>query len=251
MSVVQETVQTATQIASAPKRRRRVGKILLICASAIVAVALAAQLTFTFSGSGKWQYMWTSRHGVALYSMKVPGDNYEKFKAVWRIKSTLSRTVAFMEDPNSTDISVDFYDSYIVGPHTTQAYVTTWKSGFPWPFKPRDFVVRNYMSQDPKTGTVVYTLDAVPNALPRNSCCVRVTYMKNKWLLTPKGNGVIEVQWMIDMTEGGMIPYILTNLGMPGLMAGFAKDVESYANRKKYWDAKYAWLHEPDPGQLQ
>lgn len=240
MNEITEAIQA---VPVARKRKITIRRILAYCAAAIIAVAVAAQLAYTFSGSGTWQYLGTS-NGVAIYSMKIPGDNWLKFKGIFYMKTTLDRVVAFTEDPVSGDIAVDFYKTRIIGPFDTKSFLSEWRSGSPGPFKPRDYVARNTFTQDPKTGAVLFTLTAMPNAVPKDSCCVRIPFMHNSWLFTPKGNGTLEVTWKINMRQGGFFPYLMMNFGAPLFMADFAPHLQTYANRAKYANAKFAWIHD-------
>lgn len=244
MNVAQETLEVGEGPTEKPARDRRVLKILSVCAGIIVLIVVAAQIRYTYSGSGQWEFV-GEKHGVTVYQKKVPGEVLKQFEAVFTVKSTLNRMVAFMQDTNS-DLNVDFSEARTLEQDkASTVLVTTWRSGFSWPFKDRDFVVREVFSQDPATGTVVYTLHALPNRLPPRSCCVRIPKMDNTWLLTPLKNGLIRVQWSTDMSAGGFMPYFMLNAAMPSLMYSFGSHLHTFVNRKKYWDARFSWIREP------
>jgi hypothetical protein len=239
MSVVEETIQAATQ----PKPKGRIRKFFFRALLTLAGVAVAAQLAFTLSGSGKWEYL-GKRNGVTIYSMKVSGSNLQRFTAIVRVKSSLSRIVTFMQD-NDSDIDVDFYKSRELKRESPQVMITTWRSGFPAPFKDRDFVVRHTFTQDARTREVTYLLKALPDMIPRESCCVRVPVMDNSWQLIPLKNGEVEIRWLINMDVGGFVPYFVMNQAQPDLMYDFASHLQEYFNRDKYANSKFDWLVEP------
>src|SRR5579859_7179482 len=87
-------------VTAQPKPQRK-GLKYLVCGAIVLVGALAlGQVMYTLSGDGKWEYVDQAR-GVTVYSMKVPGENAKKFMAVFRVKSTLTRTVAFLADDES------------------------------------------------------------------------------------------------------------------------------------------------------
>lgn len=210
--------------------------IILIC-------LVVAQLTFTYSGNRQWELV-SDKQGIKVYSMKVPGQDLRKFKAVFTVKASLSTIVAFMQD-NDSELDIDFYGARELDRHGPQAMVTQWKSKLPSPFKPRDFVVRHMFVQDPGTKEILYTLQSQPDAIPPESCCVRVPVMNNDWEIVPKGNGNVEIRWFIDMDVGGAMPYFLMNWLHPQVMTDFGSDLQGYLNRPKYTNAKLNWVVEP------
>jgi hypothetical protein len=231
------------RVAVQPKPKRRIRKILFRALLVAVGVAAAAQLAYTFSGSGKWQYL-GAHDGVTVYSMKEPGENLQKFTAVVRVKSSLSRLVAFMEDTD-TDINSAFYKVRLLRRDSPRVFINTWRSAFSAPFTDRDFVVRHTFTQDPKTRQVTWEVEGLPDFIPRDSCCVRVSRMENSWQLIPLKNGEVEIRWLIDMDVGGWAPYFVINHAHPALMYDLASKIQEQVELDKYANAKIDWLVEP------
>lgn len=227
----------------APTWRKKLLKYMLGLIMLLVVVAIVAHLIHRSSGSGKWELV-RDKKGVKVYAMKIPGQNLKKYLAVFRVKAKLSSIMGFMQDNNS-DIDAGFVNPREIGRHGPQMMLTTWRSIFPAPFQDRDFVVRHTYTQDPVSKEVFYTLQALPNLLPVDDCCVRVPVMNNDWQITPLKNGEVEIRWLIDMDVGGFMPYFLVNQIHPGFMTGFGSKMEGYFNRPKYANAKYDWLVEP------
>ena len=233
----------AKAVDAVPIRRRKVWKWLLGLVLVLAAAAGIAQLSYTYSGSRKWEFV-TEDKGVKVYSMKIPGVNNKKFMAVYTLKSSLNAVVAFMQD-NDSDLDIAFDQATELERHGPQMLVTTWRSGFPAPLSDRDFVVRHVFTQDPVTKEISYTLQSLPDYLPKNACCVRVPRMDNSWLLMPKPDGKVEIKWFIDMDVGGFMPYFMINQAHPEIMVDFASKMQGYVDRPKYTKAKQAaWISE-------
>jgi hypothetical protein len=67
------------------------------------------------------------------------------------------------------------------------------------------------VSQDPKTKDVKVHYIGFPDLVPVDDCCIRVPHMNNQWVARPKGGKDIEVEYIVDMYEGGWIPYFVLN----------------------------------------
>ena len=243
VNTIPQSAPVTSRAETPPKRKGRVKRFILRTLLAIFVLAAGAQLAFTFSGSGQWESLGVKR-GVHVYEKKVPGKNIKEYKAVFRVKSSLSRFVAFSQAEES-DMQIGYYDMRDLERHGEQAVISTWKQKFPSPFKPREFIVKNEFSQDPVTKVLTYTVTAVPDKLPANDCCVRVPRMNNSWTLTPVGNGEVEVQWHSDLDMGGFLPYFTLNAYQPGGMRFFARNLQRYLDQDKYSKVKYAWIQEP------
>lgn len=240
------TARSTPEVASPPKRKGRIKRFLLGAVLVFVAVAAAAQLAWTFSGSNQWQKV-RERNGVTLYSMKTPGSNIEKFKAVWQIHSTLSRFTKFALDPDGEN-GAGLYDQKDIERRGDQLTWTKWKERFSPYLKPREFVIRNEFAQEPRTRTLIYDVTAAPDKIPPDACCVRVLLMTNHWRLTPLNNkGDIAVEWLVDMDIGGVVPYFLQNVVQPEGMMEFAPKVQRLLDQDIYKTAKYDWIREAQP----
>jgi hypothetical protein len=238
-----DTLNSTTQVASEHKTRGRVKKFLFRSASSIVVIAILAQVTYTYSGSNQWEKLW-ERNGVTVYSMKSPGSNFKKFKAIWRVHTTLSKFVMFARYEDDPTIGYDMKDIEI---QSDKLIWSTWKQEFPSPLKKREFVVKNEFSQDPRTKELLFTVTADPDKIPPNDCCIRLQTMTNSWRLTPLKNGETEIEWFVDMDLGGFLPYFVQNAEQPDGMFYFASKVQSYLDQEKYKNARVDWVEEAQP----
>ena len=245
MEAVSETVNQAPVTRPMRTWPRKVGKGLLYGLLALLLVAGLAHVAYMYSGDSKWAFL-TEQKGVRVSSMKVPGSTLKKFRAVFRVKATLSTIVMFMQDDES-DLDVDFTNVKVLQYVNPQNKVSYFRSGFPKPIQDRDFSVRHTFVQDPLTRHIDYTLKAEPDMLPPEPCCIRVPRMDNTWRLTPLKNGEVEIDWVIDMDVGGLMPYFMINQAHPEIMVDFGSSLQAIFNRPKYANAKLDWIVEPTP----
>lgn len=242
MSAVMSTEVQKLAIDAKPRFWKKAGRFLLRAVLLLVALGIVAHLVYKYSGSRRWELV-AEQNGMKLYSMKVPGQNIKKFMAEFKLKASPTAITAFLQDQNP-EIDLGFYGGRVIEDHGPQMMVTTWKGSFPRPFKDRDFVGRFIFTQDPKTKEVTYMLQALPDFVPPEDCCVRMPRMDNTWQITPRNNGMSDVRWVIDMDVGGFMPYFLINQVNPEMMTFFASKMQSYVDRPKYLEAKIDWISE-------
>lgn len=243
-AVLKQAGETAAQPLKPASTWRRTLKRVCLGALALLALTgIVAHLGFVYSGNSKWELVSDSK-GVKVYGMKIPGQSLKQFKAEFQVTASLNAITAFLQD-YAAKTDVDFYDGKLLARENPQMYLTTWKSGFPAPFSDRDFVIRSIFTQDPVTKNISYVLQAVPDFLPSNGCCVRSRRVDNNWLLSPQKDGVVAVRWNIDMEMGGMLPYFIANQAHPEMLAFLGTKMQSYVMRDKYANVKANWITEP------
>ena len=87
-----------------------------------------------------------------------------------------------------------------------------------FPFQKREFVIQEQFHQNPDTKAVSMLVSAVPDKIPPNPCCFRITQMNNSLQFTPLGNGEVEIEYVVNQNEGGFIPDLFLNLNRPRFM---------------------------------
>src|SRR6266508_3764128 len=102
-NVLQTTNNKASETMSdkAPVARSiiKIAKFVSLGALTLVVILSIAPFAWKRSGSNQWE-LEIDKDGVKVYSSKSPDSPLNKFKAVTRIKTTLSRAVASMLDPD-------------------------------------------------------------------------------------------------------------------------------------------------------
>jgi hypothetical protein len=72
--------------------------------------------------------------------------------------------------------------------------------------------------------------------------------MANSWRLVPRGNGEVEVRWIVDVDVGGWVPYFVINRHFAWEMVDFGSSFQEIVSRKKYVGARTGWVEELRPG---
>src|SRR5205085_4603852 len=142
-----------------------------------------------YSGSNQWK-LEIDRDKVQVYSLKTPGKAMKDFKAVTRIKSRLSPIVASMVSTQTEDCAAwapSCRSLQSIQPFNPQdmTYIHAYRLNYPRPFSPREFILNAKVTQDPRSKIVLVEFTALPDALPKHECCVRVERMHNSRKFTP------------------------------------------------------------------
>jgi hypothetical protein len=221
----------------------RLAVILFRVSLAVVVLLSAARMSWRFSGSNQWE-LFRDKKGVKIWTLKQPGADLIRVRGIVQIRSSMAGLVKWIID-DDTCRDIDCYDVKTLENVDNQIKYSMFKFNVPSPFKPREFVVRERVHQIPSTKEVWVELAAAPERIPANDCCVRVTNMSNFWRLTPKGNGIIEVEYTVNMNEGGFVPDLILNRDRPRWIYSELRKLQGYLDHEKYRTAKYAFIAEP------
>ena len=226
-----------------PKRwvRKLLKGLLLLCVS-LIALYFIVRVVWRFSGSNQWEFV-GEQDGVKVYSLKAPGSDLTQVRGVVRVHSTLSALVKFVRDPTACE---DFgcFGYLIEGDDRVQYVYSFIRYDYPFPFRSRELVMRVLVYQNPQTKEVTVWVAAAPDKVPRNDCCVRVTQMNNTWRYTPLGNGEVEVEYTMNMNEGGFMPDLLINSWRPEAIFWALPKLQEVLKKEKYQNAKFDYIKE-------
>jgi hypothetical protein len=220
------------------------GALALVVILSVAPFASKAHFARKYSGSNQWE-LEIDKDGVKVYSLKSPDSPLNKFKAVTRIKTTLSRAVASMLDPDLENC-VDWNELCVivqsVEPWNPQGQylINYYRSNNPPPLPPRDQVLKIQVTQDAKSKAVLIEVTALPDRLPKNDCCFRVTHMRNSWRYTPVENGEIEIEHQQDADRG--YPYDKVNQRTPDNLYRTFRRLPELLNKEKYHHASFDFI---------
>jgi len=232
------------------KKPRRVLRAILkglSLTAAVIAVALITwHFVWTYSGSNTWVREF-EKNGVTVYSLKTPGVALKQFKAVTRVKTTLTRATAAMASTDAEDCNEwapGCTSEKAIQPWSSDAmaYTHLFRLTFPSPFSPREFLIHAHVTQDQPTKAVLVRFEAAPDALPRNPCCVRVETLHNWWKFTPLGNGQVEVEALMNADQG--LPYPMVNHFVPFGLYSVCHDLQAFLDKPKWQNARFDRIQE-------
>jgi hypothetical protein len=228
---------------SKPRSRgRRVLRFFLIAAASLVVLMILTTTVLRYSGSNRWEFV-GEKKGVKIYSLKTPGTDSKKFKINFRVRSSLAGLVKLMQDPEAC-ADMGCYESRVVQRVDDHLMYNTFRFKLPSPFLPREFVVRTQVYQNPQTKEVLVDYVSALSKLPPNDCCFRVTDMNNSWRMNPVGDGQVDVEYIVNMNEGGFVPDLLLNAARPRVLFIVVPRLQRILNKEKYKTAKLDFIQE-------
>jgi hypothetical protein len=105
-------------------------------------------------------------------------------------------------------------------------------------------VVKTQFHQNPSTKEVLLTFTATPDKLPPDDCCFRVTDMNNSFRFTPLENGMVELEYVRNMTEGLWTPDWWIGRQTVDHLTAMLSTVQRRLDKKKYQDEKLDFITE-------
>lgn len=152
------------------------------------------------------------KEGIPVYTREVTGSPILEYKSTTVIDAPMSKAIALFEDENQ--IRRWYYQcaiSRLVENESPNRKVIYLILHLPWPVAPRDFVFRRTRSENPASGTIMYSLTALPNRLPLVKGLIRVNSIKSLWTFKPLPNGQTELFFQQHTDPAGSIPPSILN----------------------------------------
>ncbi len=197
-------------------------KLLLICMVIMQATLANAQNNWVLKAD---------KDGIKVYTRPMPGSKVKAIKVECTLQAGLSQLAYIIMDINSCKQWVYSTKSCgllkQVSPHELFYYSEV---DVPWPVSNRDFVAHLTASQNPVNRTVTIDAENVPGFTPQKPNVVRIVQSVGKWLLTPAGGHLVNVEYTLFADPGGSVPAWLINLFITkGPMESFKKLKEHLA----------------------
>ena len=221
---------------------RRLKKLVVLTSIGLVALAVIASVAWRFSGSNQWELV-RDRNGVKVYTLKSPGSDSLQVRGTVNVRSSMAGLVAFMRDPAACN-DYGCRDAHSIERVDDWLEYGSFRVDLPFPFQPREFVIRTQVHQNPQTKAVLLVNSAAPHKAPPSDCCFRVTEMNNSLQFTPLGDGQIAIDYIMSMHEGGYLPVLLLNWQRPQLVYAVLRGLQKLLDREKYQNAKLGYIEE-------
>jgi hypothetical protein len=224
----------------------KIFKVLAIGGPVILTILVAAHFAWKYSGSNQWEPV-IDKNGVKIYTLKAPGHVVERIRGITHVKTTLNAAVESMIQTDSEDCADWFPGCTSIqaiqpwNPHDL-TYTHLYRLKANPPFSAREVLIKAQVSQNPQTKAVLIEFMAMPDELPQNSCCFRLSHMHNTWRFTPLDNGQVEVEIRMNVDLG--IPYVMFNGFTPGGLYGLLARLQEYLNNDRWQHARYDLIKE-------
>lgn len=180
---------------------------------------------------------------IKIYTRKVEGSGFSEYKAVMKIRATLSSLVALVDDipacPRWIHTCSEGRLLKRVSPKESYTYTV---NEAPWPVSDRDAIVLNTVRQEIPKGPVKIDILGVPDYVPEKKGLVRVKMIRGYWLFTPLGEGLTEVVYQIHNDPGGDLPSWLVNTVVVSQPYNTMLNMRKLVEESKYKGATFEFI---------
>ena len=115
---------------------------------------------------------------------------------------------------------------------------------FPWPLDDRDMIVKNVMIQDSITKVVRSESYNEPKFIPKKKGIIRIPKLHLWWEFTPRGKGIVDVEYFLSSDPGGMIPAWIINMAIDQGPLQTIKAFRKALKKPKYRNARLDFISE-------
>ena len=167
-------------------------------------------------GSPAWASDWQLNHRgdgpgqVTTYVREVSNSPVKAFRGEVRVQASMVSVLAVLT-------AVDTFPQWIFQSQSARRLASDGQekiymrfNGI-WPVSDRDVVIGNTFSQDTK-GVITLHSTNLANQVKKNSNCVRIPDLDNRFVLTPLAGGGVKVRFETFVDPGGRVPVWLANL---------------------------------------
>jgi len=167
---------------------------------------------FSSAAQTDWELK-AEKEGIQVYTKQMDSSPLKTIKAVFTISTSLAGLTAVLMDINSSMDWVYATKKIALLKKISPAELVYYSEiEIPWPVSNRDFIVDLIVSQDEKTKVVTVAGRSKPGYLPVYKNIVRIRQSYSKWLITPLQNGLVKIEYLLEVDPGGSVPAWLINL---------------------------------------
>lgn len=155
----------------------------------------------------------TDKEGIQVFMKKMDNSPLKAVKTVCTIKTSLTTLTNVLLDINSSADWVYATKKISLLKQVSPSELIYYSEiNIPWPVTNRDFIVLLSVTQDQKTKAVSVLGYNKPDYLPAYKNIVRIRRSYSRWLITPLPNGVVKIEYILEVDPGGTVPAWLINL---------------------------------------
>jgi hypothetical protein len=196
------------------------------------------------SGQSTWKLS-TEKEGIKVYTCLVPGSKVKAIKVTATFTASASQLVALIMDVNSSADWIYHTKSSILIKQVSPSELYYYSEiSLPWPAANRDFVAHLKVTRSPDTKVVTIDGPAVSGLVPVKPGIVRVADSKGKWVITPLGEGQINVEYAIHVDPGGSLPAWLVNMFAAEGPLKIFRNIKMQLQKRANNNADFAFVEE-------
>ncbi|MFK7932603.1 MAG: START domain-containing protein [Saprospiraceae bacterium] len=192
---------------------------------------IASSFTSFAQSEAKWELK-SQKEGISVYSRELPNSNLKELKMT---STAQSSTQAFIKILEVIQTNPDWLDAEFevkrIKVNEEGIPINHSKIDFPFPVSDRDLVSSAQVIEDKETGVVTVKSEAVAGILKEKSGYVRMSRFLSRWILTPQGDGMLNIEYFLQSDPGGAIPtWVVNMLSSVGPFKTFKAIKENLAN---------------------
>jgi hypothetical protein len=161
---------------------------------------------------------WTLVHehdGISVYSRSTDQSDIKEIRVSFTVTSSMSKIIDLLADVPTYEkwVYKCSYSKRVKTVSENEFYYYT-VSDFPIPFEDRDLVIHSEHWSDAETGTYYSQSEAVDNIVAEKNGLVRIPAFSSTWTIKQMGNQLIQIDYQVTSSAGGLIPIWLVNLAV-------------------------------------
>ena len=184
----------------------------LVSLVVLIIMATCCKAQTSVSSEDDWDIL-KEKEQYTIYGRKLHQSKFKEIKVKGRIQSSLSAIVMALEDIEYQEKwvlrTLDAYEIDQLGVGKYHFYLST---DMPFPVTDRDLVVYYERTQDTETKVVTTRSHAKPDLIPKEKSLVRIPVFDSYYILTPIGDGWLEMEYFLKIDPGGALPAWVVNL---------------------------------------
>lgn len=185
---------------------------------------------------GQWELK-NDEDGIKVFVRDQQNSNLKEIKVLAKFNSTLPAMVLALADKDRMDewifkCKVSRTLKNISANESYHYQITD----APWPVDDRDLVIHTIVKQNPTSKVVEIEAKGVPDYVERKKGLVRVPAYYAHWVLTPINQDQLEIEYILRIDPGGILPAWVINLavsdGPMETMKKLSSFVKNYESKK-------------------
>lgn len=155
------------------------------------------------------------RDGIKVYTCKSEDEKFKSLRAEFVIENvSIQELEKFLRDvPNYPTWQYNMIAAEILERRGDNEIVYRSEIDAPWPVEDRELLMRFWSERD-EAGYTYFNMENTSYNYPLSEDLVRVPYMKGRWKVKETKNNTLEIEYVMHINPGGMVPAWLVNIAM-------------------------------------
>lgn len=155
------------------------------------------------------------RDGIKVYTCKSDDDKFKSLRAEFVLENiSIQKLENFLRDvPNYPTWQYNMVKAELLEKRSENEIVYRSEVDAPWPVEDRELLMRFWSEKD-EVGYTYFNMENTSYNYPLSEDLVRVPYMKGRWKVKESVNNALEIEYVMHINPGGMVPAWLVNIAM-------------------------------------